>query len=90
MKYHRNIIFNYNQVTSDADVRISIQSPCSFADSQFLYLPAGHAITGDLTCINDNGLRLIFKKGHKYRLPSRIDLSRKHCRIIVNDDIKET
>ena len=57
----RNIIFNYNQVTSDPDVRSSIQSSCSCADSPLLYPPAGHVVTGDLTCIPDKGLRSLFK-----------------------------
>ena len=82
----RNIIFNYNQVTSDPDVRSSIQSPCSCADSPFLYPPAGHVVTGDLTCITDKGLRSLFKKGPKYRLPSRIDFTK--CRSIVEEALQ--
>ena len=45
----RNIIFNYDQVTSDPDVLSSIQPSWSCADSPFLYPPAGHVVTGDLT-----------------------------------------
>ena len=71
----RNIIFNYNQVTSDPDVRSSIQSSCSCADSPFLYPPADNVVTGDHACIPDKGLRLLFKKGPKFRLPSRIDFT---------------
>ena len=82
----RNIIFNYNQVTSDPDVRSSIQSSCSCADSPFLYPPAGHVVTGDLTCITDKGLRSLFKKGPKYRLPSRIDFTK--CRSIVEEALQ--
>ena len=52
--------FNYNQVTSDPDVRSSIQSSCSCADSPFLYPPAGHVVTGDLACIPDKGLQSLF------------------------------
>ena len=82
----RNIIFNYNQVTYDydPDVLSSIQPPWSCVDSPFLYPPAGHFVTGDLTCIPDKGLRLLFKKGPKYRLPSRIDFTK--CR----DNLEET
>ena len=75
----RNIIFNYNQVTSDPDVLNSIQSSWSCPDSPFLYPPAGHVVTGDLNCINDKRLRSLFKKGPKYKLPSRIDFT-KYCR----------
>ena len=38
--------------------------------------PAGHVVTGDLTCIHDKGLRSLFKKGPKFRLPSRIDFTK--------------
>ena len=82
----RNIIFNYNQVTSDHDVRSSIPSSCSCADSPFLYPPAGHVVTGDLACIPEKGLRSLFKKGPKYRLPSRIDFTK--CRSIVEEALQ--
>ena len=82
----RNIIFNYNQVTSGPNVRSSIQSSCSCADSPFLYPPAGHLVTGDLACIPDKGLRSLFKKGPKYRLPSRIDFTK--CRSIVEEALQ--
>ena len=65
---------------------VSIQSPCSCADSPFLYPPAGHVVTGDLTCITDKGLRSLFKKGPKYRLPSRIDFTK--CRSIVEEALQ--
>ena len=80
----QNIIFNYNQVTSDPDVLSSIQPSWSCTDSPFLYPPAGHVVTRDLTCIPDKGLRSLFKKGPKYRLLSRIDFNK--CRDIVEDD----
>ena len=82
-----NITFNYNQVTSDPDVLSSIQPSWSCADSPFLYPPAGHVVTGDLTCIPDKGLRSLFKKGPKYRLPSRIDFT--ECRVIVEDALQK-
>ena len=43
----------------------------------------GHVVTGDLTCIPDKGLRSLFKKRPKYRLPFRIDFT--ECRGIVGD-----
>ena len=82
----RNIIFNYNQVTSDPDVRSSIQSSCSCADSPFLYPTAGHVVTGDLACVPDKGLQSLFKKGPKYSLPSRIDFTK--CRSIVEEALQ--
>ena len=82
----RNIVFNYNKVTSDPDVLSSTQSSCSCADSRFLYPPAGHVVTGDLDCIPDKGLRSLFKKGPKYRLPSRVDFTK--CRSIVDEALQ--
>ena len=70
-----NTIFNYSQVTFDPDVRSSIQSSCCCADSPLPYPLADHVVTGDLACIPDKGLRSLFKKGPKYRLPSRIDFT---------------
>ena len=81
-----NIIFNYNQVTSDPDVRSSIQFSCSCADSPFLYSPAGHVVTGDLACIPYKGLRSLFKKGPNYILPSRIDFT--NCRSIFEESLQ--
>ena len=52
----------------------------------FLYPPAGHVVTGDLTCIPDKGLQSLFKKEPKYRLPSRIDFTK--CRDIVEDALQ--
>ena len=46
-------------------------------------LPTGHVVTGDLTCIPQKGLRSLFKKGPKYRLPSRIDFNK--CRCCIAD-----
>lgn len=79
----RNIVFNYNKVTSDPDVSSSIPLSCSCADSEFRYPPAGHIVTGDLNCIADKDLRSLFQKGPKYRLPSRVDFDK--CRSIVEE-----
>ena len=48
-----------------------------------MYPPTGHVVTGDLTCIPDQGLRSLVKKGPKYRLLSRTDFTK--CRDIVED-----
>ena len=89
----RNIIFSYNQVTSDPEIRSPIQSSCSCADSPFLYPPAGHVITGDLACIPDKGLRSFLRKGQSSAFhPGLIllnagVLSRKNIRLTVNDGV---
>ena len=58
-------------------------STCSIA---LKYPTAGHVVTGDITCIPDRGLRSLFKKGPKYRLPSRIDFTK--YRDIVEDALQ--
>ena len=84
----RNTIFNYNQVTSDPDVLSSIQPSGSCADSPFLYPPAGHVVTDDLTCIPDYGLSLRKSLNTDFHpgliLLSAGILSRMHFRRIVN------
>ena len=47
-------------------------------DSKFMYLAAGHIMTGNLKIISDSRIRNIVSKGQKYRFPSRIDF--KKCR----------
>ena len=64
----------------------SIKPSWSYADSPFLYPPAGHVVTGDLTCIPDKGVRSLFKKGAEYRLSSRIAFTK--CRDIVEDALQ--
>ena len=64
----------------------SIKPLWSCADSPFLYPPAGHVVTGDLTCIPDKGVRSLFKKGAEYRLSSRIAFTK--CRDIVEDALQ--
>ena len=61
----------------------SIQPSWSCTDSPLMYPPA---VTGGLTCILDKRLRSLFKKGLKYRLPSRIDFTK--CRDIVEDALQ--
>ena len=46
----------------------------------------GGGVTGDLNCIHDKGLRSLFEKGPKYRLPSRIDFTK--CRNIVKEALQ--
>ena len=78
----RNIIFNYNKVTSNISDSALLPS-CNCKNSKFIYKPAGHIITGDLNVIEDSALRSLILKGPKYRLPSRIDF--KACRKIIED-----
>ena len=90
----RNIIFNYNQVNSDTDVRSSVQSSCSCANSPVLYPPAGHVVTGDLACILTKDYCHFYRKGPNTEFhPGLIllnagVLSRKHFRLTVNDGVR--
>ena len=87
----RNIIFNYNRVTSDPDFRNSIQSSCSCADSPCLYPPAHHVVTGDLPVFLTKDYGHFLRKGPNTDFhPGLIllnagVLSRKHFRLTVND-----
>ena len=63
-----------------------VRTRWSCADSPFLYPPAGHVVTGDLTCIPEKGLWSLFKEGPKYRLPSRIDFTK--SRDVVEDALQ--
>ena len=56
---------------------------CGLAISVSTCRPCCH---GDLACIPDKGLRSLFKKGPKYRLPSRIDFTK--CRSIVEEALQ--
>ena len=39
------------------------------SDSQFLYAPCGHIVTGDLNIVRNVKLRDLLSKGPKYREP---------------------
>ena len=74
----RHTIFNFNKLVSDLDIHANTPSSCDCKDSKFIYLSAGHVITGNLKIIPDYRIRNIVSKGPKYRFPSPIDFNR--CR----------
>ena len=43
--------------------------PCNCSDSQFLYAPCGHIVTGYLNIVRNIKLRDLLRKGPKYREP---------------------
>ena len=43
--------------------------PCNCSDSQFLYAPCGHIVTGDLNIVCNVKLRDLLSKGPNYREP---------------------
>ncbi len=66
-------LFNYSKTLKAISDNSLIQLPnCSCSNSQFLYGPSSHVITGNLNIIEDNKLRELFLKGSKYRLPKPI------------------
>ena len=68
-------IFNNKHVLHDLNIDDFKSKPtdCTCASSPFIYNLTGHAITGDLTIINNTSLRDVFAKGHKYREPKFIN-----------------
>ena len=57
-------IFNYKASLQQIDF-----TPCSCCDSEFLYAPCGHIVTGDLSIVRDQKLKDVLHKGPKYRKP---------------------
>ena len=51
--------------------------------SKYVYLAAGHVITGNLKIISDSRIRSIIAKGPKYRFPVQIDFQK--CREKMQD-----
>ena len=53
----------------------------------FVYLPAGHVVTGNLNAIPDARFRNIIYKGPRYRFPSNIDFlkCRREIAASIND-----
>lgn len=69
----RGLLFNYNRIVSDLDIKTSTPTECDCSSSKFCYGPAGHVITGDLNAIKDTRIRKLISKGPKYRIPANID-----------------
>ena len=72
----RNTVFNFNKLVSDLDIHANTPESCDCKDSKFIYLAAGHIMTGNLKIISDSRIRYIVSKDPKYRFPSRIDLKK--------------
>ena len=81
----RNLIFNYYNVTTDTSILYNKPKSCSCSNSPFIYLPAGHVITGNLDVIKNRQIKSLFKKGPKFRLPSRIDFNA--CKDVFSESL---
>ena len=68
-----NLLFcNYSKTLKNLDNNILkdlVQTKCACEYSPFLYKPAQHIITGDLSIVKNIELRKLFMKGAKYREP---------------------
>ncbi len=67
---------NYTKVLKDLNM-VGLKGldkvSCACDSGTFGYEPVGHVITGDVALIPNEGLRTIFLKGAKYRIPIKID-----------------
>ena len=63
--------FNYKASLQQKDFDGHSQNPtsCSCCDSEFLYAPCGHIVTGDLSIVRNQKLKDVLRKGPKYREP---------------------
>ena len=64
-------LFNYKATLRDIDVNgsMSDQPICSCDGSPFIYQPAGHIATGNVSIVGNNFLEDVLTKGPKYREP---------------------
>ena len=59
---------------------------CNCSNSEYIYGPMSHVITGDLNIVEDRELKSLLSKGPKYRPPSTINWN--ECRNIINDSLR--
>ena len=64
-------IFNYKRSLQQIDFNSLSHNPlpCTCPDSEFLYAPCGHIVTGDLSIVQNDKLRDLLRKGPKFREP---------------------
>ncbi|MCP4064121.1 MAG: hypothetical protein GY740_12840, partial [Gammaproteobacteria bacterium] len=66
-------VFNYSTFLSKIDLANPGVLTCDCANSNYIYAPAGHIISGDLNIVSDQALRELLSRGTKYRIPKQID-----------------
>ena len=69
----RSTIFKFNKILTDINIDSNIPDSRDCRNSNYLYPPVGHVITGNLNVIPDARVRNISSKGPKYEFPSNID-----------------
>ncbi len=66
-------ICNYGKVLSELDLvslKNILETDCQCSQSNFVYSPAGHVITGNLDFIQNQHLKQLMQCGAKYRIPT--------------------
>jgi len=66
-------LFNYKQVLMNLSSHDTDDITCNCQNSPFLYKPANHVVTGDLTMIKNDQLRQLIKYGPKFREQTKIN-----------------
>ena len=67
-------IFNFKQTIKELDFEIGTKNiSCSCHQSDFIYQPTGHVITGNLGIIENRKLRKLLTKGPSYREQNNIN-----------------
>ena len=61
--------FSTTKQVCDFDGLFQNPTPCSCCDSEFLYAPCGHIVTGDFSIVRSQNLKDVLRKGPKYREP---------------------
>ena len=78
-------IFNFRKVARKHDINEPLNNECACKQSNFLYQPLGHVITGDLRIMKNKKLRNLIAKGPNYREQNNIDWDL--CHKLCMDDI---
>ena len=91
VQLHQNYCtyFNYKKALKDLDIDEYLKHPltCDRSNSQFLYRPSGHVITGDLNIIQHDTLRKVMSHGPNFREPQYINWN--HNFKIIMDAVEE-
>ena len=77
-KPNRSSIFHFNKIVTGINIDSNTPDSRDCQNSNYLYSPEKHVITGNLDVIPDSRVRYIISKGPKYRFPSNIDFP--NCR----------
>ena len=76
-KYNKPIrpsIFNFNKIVTDMNIDSNTPDFRDCQNSNYLYPPTGHVITGYLNAIPDSRVRNTISQAPKYRFASNIDV----------------